>query len=86
MNAVRAPLPAVEAILADEASSMWIRSALESALARDPADAFNDALALAAALEARLRRALDLEEPSNPPPEIVSNERQPERMDRTKRR
>ena len=75
MNAASAPLPAVEAILANEASSMWIRSALESALVRDPADALNDALALAAALEARLRRALGLEEQLNPPPEIESNER-----------
>jgi len=54
---------------------MWTRSALESVLVRDPADAFNDALALAAALEARLRRVLDLEEQSNPPPEIEWTER-----------
>ena len=75
MNAARIQLPAVEAILADKSSSMWIRSALESALERDPTDAFNDALALAAALEARLRRALGLEEFSNSPPAIEPNER-----------
>ena len=54
---------------------MWTRSALESVLVRDPVDAFNDALALAAALEARLGRVLGLEEQSNPPPEIESTER-----------
>ena len=61
MNAVPAESTAAEVILADEASSQWIRSALMSALKRDPVDALNDALLLAAALESHLRTQLDLE-------------------------
>jgi hypothetical protein len=49
-----------EAILADPAASQWIKGALQSALERDPVDALNDALLLAAALEERLRAILDL--------------------------
>ena len=49
-----------EAILADPAASTWIKGALQSALERDPVDALNDALLLAAALEERLRAVLDL--------------------------
>ncbi len=54
--------PIVQEILADEAASPWILSALTSALERDPVDALNDALALAAALDANLRITLGLEE------------------------
>ena len=61
MNAVPAESTAAEVILADEASSQWIRSALMSALKRDPVDALNDALLLATALESYLRTQLDLE-------------------------
>ena len=50
-----------EAVLADVTSSSWIRSALISAMERDPIDALNDALVLAAALESRLRTQLALE-------------------------
>lgn len=57
-------IPEVEEILADPASSVWIRGALIGALARDPVDALNDALVLAAALECRLRQELDLGEQS----------------------
>jgi hypothetical protein len=49
-----------EAILADPAASEWIKDALQSALGRDPVDALNDALLLAAALEERLRAVLEL--------------------------
>lgn len=44
--------PAVAAILADEAASTWLRSALWSGLLRDPVDAARDAMVLADALEA----------------------------------
>ena len=64
MNAVPAESTAAEVILADEASSQWIRSALMSALKRDPVDALNDALVLAAVLDGHLRDALDLNDPA----------------------
>jgi hypothetical protein len=47
-------------ILADPAASSWLKEAVKSALERDPVDALNDALALAGALEARLRAVLEL--------------------------
>jgi hypothetical protein len=52
----------VEEVMTDEAASDWLKTALRAALERDPVDALNDALALAAALERRLRTALGLEE------------------------
>jgi hypothetical protein len=64
VNAVtRSPLNAEE-ILADQAASSWLRGALRSALERDPVDALNDALVLAAALDAHLRAELGLEDPA----------------------
>lgn len=62
MSAVTNLMSEAEAILTDAASSVWMRSALESALKRDPVDAVNDALALAAVLEAHLRAQLGLDE------------------------
>ena len=62
MNAVTNAALTAEGILADEASSSWIRMALISALNRDPVDALNDALVLASALDARLRRELALDD------------------------
>lgn len=59
MNAT-APLPNAHAILADPETSEWLKSALRSSAARDPIDALNDALVLAATLEERLRTELDL--------------------------
>jgi hypothetical protein len=53
-------LPPSDAILADPETSEWLKSALQSAAQRDPIDALNDALVLAATLEERLRRELDL--------------------------
>lgn len=53
-------LPHSHAILADPQASEWLKSALKSATERDPIDALNDALVLAATLEERLRRELDL--------------------------
>ena len=54
--------PAVEEVMSDESASKWLKEALRTALERDPVDALNDALALAAALEGRLRSVLGLEE------------------------
>ena len=54
--------PSVEEVMSDESASDWLRAALRTALERDPVDALNDALALAAALEGRLRSVLGLEE------------------------
>ena len=62
MNAVSGASPAAQDILADQAASSWLRSALQSALERDPVDALNDSLVLAAALDAHLRSELGLEE------------------------
>jgi hypothetical protein len=59
MNATL-PMPKSDAILADPESSEWLKSALQSAATRDPIDALNDALLLAATLEERLRTELDL--------------------------
>jgi hypothetical protein len=53
---------AIAKVLADAATSAWLKAALRDALRRDPVDALNDALALAALLEARLREVLDLED------------------------
>jgi hypothetical protein len=52
--------PEGEEILDDPSASDWLKGALRSALERDPVDALNDALVLAATLEERLRAALDL--------------------------
>lgn len=60
MNGVTNAALTADAILADEASSSWIRCALTSALKRDPVDALNDVPLLAAALDAHLRMELDL--------------------------
>ncbi len=54
------PLPNSQEILADPAASEWLKVALKGAIERDPVDALNDALVLAATLEDRLRRELDL--------------------------
>lgn len=58
------PVSVVEEVLADFASSSWLKTSLESALAREPVDALNDALLLASVLEARLRQVLELGEES----------------------
>ncbi len=59
MSAI-SPLPTSQEILADPQASEWLKSALKSATERDPIDALNDALVLAATLEDRLRSELDL--------------------------
>lgn len=52
------------AVLADPAASRWLKQSIESALQRDPVDALNDALVLAAVLDGHLRDALDLNDPA----------------------
>lgn len=54
--------PVAEEVLGDESASDWLKTALRAALERDPVDALNDALALAAMLEERLRDVLGLDE------------------------
>jgi hypothetical protein len=54
------PVPTLDVILADPDASAWLKSALLSAVSRDPVDALNDALLLAATLEDRLRETLGL--------------------------
>jgi hypothetical protein len=54
--------PTPENVLADASTSNWLKRALREALERDPADALNDALALAGILEDRLRTILDLDD------------------------
>jgi hypothetical protein len=52
-----------EGVITDKSTSVWLKTALTSALERDPVDALNDALALAGILEDRLRTVLDIDEP-----------------------
>jgi hypothetical protein len=54
--------PMVEEVMRDESASDWLKGALSAALDRDPLDALNDALVLAAALEERVRTVLALTE------------------------
>ena len=60
MKAMPTPDIEGEEILDDPAASDWLKGALRTALERDPVDALNDALLLAATLEERLRAVLDL--------------------------
>lgn len=63
MNAMPVASATAQDILSDQAVSVWLRSALQSALERDPVDALNDALVLAAALDTHLRAELGLDLP-----------------------
>ncbi len=51
-----------QVVLADPSTSFWLKSAIEAALTRDPVDALNDALVLAAILDGRLRDVFGLNE------------------------
>jgi hypothetical protein len=51
-----------QVVLADPSTSFWLKSATEAALTRDPVDALNDALVLAAVLDGRLRDVFGLNE------------------------
>ena len=52
----------VRSVLADPATSYWLMSAIEASLLRDPVDALNDALVLAAVLDGHLREVLALDD------------------------
>ena len=52
-------LPTIEQILADPAASAWLKTALHTALSRDPVDAANDAEVLAKVLDRWCREILD---------------------------
>ena len=58
---VAPPGPTAAEVLDDAAASRWLKNALREALLRDPVDALNDALVLAAVLEAHMREELDLD-------------------------
>jgi hypothetical protein len=51
-------LSQIEEVLRDPAASFWLKDALNSALARDPVDAANDAEVLAGLLDRRCRQIL----------------------------
>ncbi len=50
--------PSIDAVLADPAASHWLKSALQSALARDVVDAVADATVLLQLLEERTNALL----------------------------
>lgn len=51
-------LPSIDEILVDPAASLWLKSALRSALSRDAVDAANDSEILAGLLGLRCDRLL----------------------------
>jgi hypothetical protein len=51
-------LPGIDEVLADPAASSWLKTALRSALCRDPVDAAHDAEILALVLEERCDQIL----------------------------
>ncbi len=51
-------LPGIDEVLADPAASFWLKTALCSALNRDPVDAAHDSVILARLLEERCDRIL----------------------------
>ena len=51
-------LPCMDKVLADPAASVWLKTALRSALCRDPVDAAHDSEILARLLEARCDQIL----------------------------
>jgi hypothetical protein len=54
----RVDLPGIDEILTDPTTSIWLKSALQAALCRDPVDAANDSEILARLLELRCNRLL----------------------------
>ena len=51
-------LPSIDEVLADPAASSWLKTALRSALCRDPVDAAQDSEILARLLEERCDKIL----------------------------
>ena len=58
-------LPDIPAVLADPATSFWLKTAIRSALARDPVDAANDAEVLYRLLARRCNEILTDSDPSH---------------------
>jgi hypothetical protein len=52
-------LPSIKDVLRDPAASSWLKTALRTALERDPVDAANDAEMLLRLLDARLHALLE---------------------------
>ena len=52
-------LPGIDEVPADPAASFWLKTALRSALSRDPVDAANDSEIMARLLGRRCREILD---------------------------
>ena len=50
-------LPSIDEVLHDPSASSWLRTALLTALTRDPVDAANDAEVLARLLDRRCNRS-----------------------------
>ncbi|ABD72072.1 hypothetical protein Rfer_4386 (plasmid) [Rhodoferax ferrireducens T118] len=63
MLAIPPDLPDITALLDDPSSSFWLRSALKSALLRDPLDAAHDARVLALVLQVRVDTLLATPQP-----------------------
>jgi hypothetical protein len=61
VNEAASDVPTPEDMIVDDATSFWLKSALRTALERNPVDALNDAIVLAATLEVRLRFVLNLD-------------------------
>lgn len=53
-------IPRIEDVVGDPASSYWLKENVRTAMARDPVDALNDAILLAALLDQHLREVLEL--------------------------
>jgi len=51
-------IPSISEVLSDPTSSLWLKTALRSALCRDPVDAANDSEILARLLERRCSQIL----------------------------
>jgi hypothetical protein len=49
-------VPKTEQVIRDPSASRWLKTALRTALERDPVDAVNDAFVLTAVLKHRLTR------------------------------
>jgi hypothetical protein len=64
-NAEGQKLPSIEEVLADLATSGWMKSALLSALSRDPVDSANDAELLYRLLEAHCQSSLKADQPTS---------------------
>jgi hypothetical protein len=54
-------LPSLDEVIEDPSSSWWLKESLTRAMIRDPVDALNDSLLLAALLERQMRKILELD-------------------------